>query len=114
MNTTMHPDPQRDPSLNLGTGPDSAESRNGSFAHGVLGSEGLLADQARYTDLVPRSYREAGVAQLGQNSPSALSVGLNPGDPRSGVFRGERYLMSSPNGRSTSTSEASPVFEGGQ
>ena len=111
MNITMHPDPQRDPSLNLGTGPSSAESRNGSFAHGVLGSEGLLADQSRYTDLVPRSYQQAGVMQLAENARSAVSVGLSPSDPRSGVFRGERYLMSSQNGRSASTSQTSPVFE---
>ena len=111
MITSSHPSPQRDPSLNFGTGPGSAESRTGSFAHGVLGSEGLTADQQRYQDLVPRSYQQAGVMQLAENARSAVSVGLSPSDPRSGVFRGERYLMSSQNGRSESTSETSPVFE---
>lgn len=110
MITTQHPDPQRDPSLNLGTGAGSAESRQGSFAHGVLGSEGLVADQARYRDLVPDAYRQAGVQQLHQNAASALSVGLAPDDARSGVFRGQRYVMTPPNGRSQSTSEAAPQF----
>lgn len=107
----MHPDPERDPGLNLGTGPSSAESRQGSFAHGVLGSEGLLADQQRYADLVPRDYRQAGVAQLQENTRSALSVGLSPSDERSGVYLGRRYVTTPDNGRSASTSQASPVFE---
>lgn len=62
--------------------------------------------------LVPRSYQQAGIEQLTQNSRSALSVGLAPNDARSGVFRGQRYTMTSPNGRSTSTSEATPQFTG--
>jgi hypothetical protein len=112
MITTMHPEPHRDRSLNLGTGPASAESRTGSFAHGVLGSEGLLTDQQRYADLVPKHYMQRGVDQLQQNAASAISVGLAPDDPRSGLFAGRRYVMTAGNGRSESTSEANPVFTG--
>lgn len=111
MITSSHPAPQRDARLNLGSGPDSAESRGGSFAHGVLGSEGLLADQQRFADLMPKAYRQAGVAQLQENVPSAVSAGLSPSDARTQVFRGQRFVMTSPNGKSTSTSEAAPVFE---
>lgn len=113
--TTMQPDPQRDPSLGLGHGATTPESRSGSFALGAMthsiGSDGLAEAQARYAAIVPREYQQRGVAQLQENTRSALSVGLSPSDPRSGVFRGERYLTAPQNGRSESTSQAAPVFE---
>lgn len=100
---------------NLGTG--AAESRSASFGAGVLGTDhvttsaGLASAAQRYDQHVNRHYVESGVEQMTQNVNSALSFGLNNADPRSGVFRGERYVQTSPNARSTSTSEASPVFE---
>jgi hypothetical protein len=115
MISTMHPDPERDPSLNLGHGATSPESRGGSFALGAmghaLGSDGLVAAQERYNAVLPREYQQRGVAQLTQNTRSAVSLGLAPDDPRSGVFQGRRYVMTPQNGRSQSTSQAAPVFE---
>lgn len=77
----------------------------------AIGSDGLAEAQARYTAIVPRSYRQRGVQQLQNNTRSALSVGLSPSDPRSGVFLGRRYVMTATNGRSMSTSQDQPVIE---
>src|SRR5580704_453874 len=93
-----------------------AESRGGSFAAGVMShavgdSAGLAEAQQRYAHIVPRSYRQAGVTQLAENAKSAVSVGLSPDDPRTGVFLGSRYVTSSNVGRAASTAEAQPVFD---
>jgi hypothetical protein len=103
--------------LNLGTG--QPESRSASFGGAilashpgaVLGSEGLAEASQRYDAVLARSYRQAGVMQLTENAKSAVSLGLSPSDPRSGVFQGRRYLMTASNGRSQSTSEAAPVLQ---
>jgi hypothetical protein len=112
--TTVHPQPQRDPQLGLGHGAATAESRGGAFTLGAMShavtADSLDAAQARYNDLVPRSYVQHGVAQLTQNARSALSLGLAADDPRSGIFQGRRYLLTAGNGRSDRTAEASPVF----
>ncbi len=111
----MHPEPQRDPELNLGHGANSPESRGGSFALGAmihaLGSAGLAEVQQRYAQVVPRQYMQAGVQQMTQNTRSALSLGLAPDDPRSGILQGRRYVMTPQNGRSQSTSQAAPFFQ---
>lgn len=98
---------------NLGTG--QQESRSAAFGASVLASHpGSLAEsQERYNAVLPRHYSQAGVAQIGQNARSALSLGLSPGDARSGVFAGQRYVLTSSNGRSASTRESDPRFAPG-
>lgn len=95
-------------------------TRSAAFGASVLSSHpgvlpsrpGSLAEaQERYNATIARHFVEQGVAQLQQNARSALSVGLSPSDPRSGIFRGERYVMTSPNGRSDATVRAAPVFD---
>jgi hypothetical protein len=51
------------------------------------------------------------ISQHGGNTPSALSAGLSPSDPRTSVFRCQRFMQTSPNGKSASTSQVSPVFQ---
>lgn len=56
---------------------------------------------------------QSGVAQTQQNQRSALSLGISPSSERTGVFAGQRWLMTSTNGRSASTSQAQPQFAPG-
>ena len=105
------PDPQTEYSNR--DAPTTAAPRGGNFAQGAQSSEGLQGQQQRYDDLVPKAYSNAAsVLQRGSNIPSALSVGLSPNDQRSSVFNGQRYVQTSPVGRSQSTIAAEPKFAG--
>jgi hypothetical protein len=110
METVSYPD---NPDISVGLGTGQPESRSAAFGASILASHpGSLAEsQARYNSHVSRHFVQAGVQQITQNARSALSAGLAPGDPRTGTFQGRRWVMTSPNARSASTTEASPLFQ---
>lgn len=113
MITSMHPEPQRDPELNLGHGATSPESRGGAFAVGAmahaLGSNSLDEAQARYAQIVPRQYMTRGLQQMAFNAPSALQAGISASSARTYTWAGERYVMGTGLGRSQATYDANPL-----